>query len=235
MESGITGIVLAGGRSRRFGSDKLATVLAGRPLVEHAIDALATVADEVVVVIAADAVPGTAGAPGQGSGPVPPGVRAVHAAAEVRPWLRVVRDGMPDAGPLAGFLAGAWAAHHPALVVVAGDQPALVPDVLALLAARVGMPAADGLPTPRAAQLAATGAAEDGVPLPFAADRDAAVVAAEGLLRDGARSLRALLLTLGAATIPAATWRQLDPDGATLRDVDVPADLPATPVARRAP
>ena len=100
MESGITGIVLAGGRSRRFGSDKLASDVGGRPLVEHAIDALATVADEVVVVIAADAVPGTADAPGQGSGPVQPGVRAVHAAAAVRPWLRIVRDGIPDAGPL---------------------------------------------------------------------------------------------------------------------------------------
>lgn len=229
MESGITGIVLAGGRARRFGADKLAAPVDGRPLVEHAIDALAAIADEVVVVIAADAVAGTPDAPGQGGTPPTEGVRAILAAAAVRPWMRVVRDGIPDAGPLAGFLAGAWAAHHPALVVVAGDQPALVPDVLALLAGRVGASAEDGLPAPRAAQLAAGGAAEDGAPLPFAADRDAAVIAAERLLRDGARSLRGLLLTLGAATIPAAAWRPLDPDGATLRDIDLPGDLPAAP------
>jgi len=29
------------------------------------------------------------------------------------------------------------------------------------------------------------------------------------------------------ATVPEHAWRALDPDGATLLDVDVPADLPA--------
>ncbi len=41
--AGISGIVLAGGRSRRFGADKLTTDVGGRPLLHHAITALAAV------------------------------------------------------------------------------------------------------------------------------------------------------------------------------------------------
>jgi molybdopterin-guanine dinucleotide biosynthesis protein A len=41
------GIVLAGGRSTRFGSDKLAASLDGVPLVRRAVDALAAVTDGV--------------------------------------------------------------------------------------------------------------------------------------------------------------------------------------------
>lgn len=44
----ILGAVLAGGRSRRFGSDKALAMLEGRPLIAHAIDALAAHADKVV-------------------------------------------------------------------------------------------------------------------------------------------------------------------------------------------
>ena len=50
-------IVLAGGASSRFGSDKLAAPLDGRPLLHHALDAVAAVADHVIVVVG----PGQAG------------------------------------------------------------------------------------------------------------------------------------------------------------------------------
>ena len=52
---GVSAIVLAGGRSSRFGADKLAASMDGRPLLQHAIDAVARVADEVIVVLAAGA------------------------------------------------------------------------------------------------------------------------------------------------------------------------------------
>ena len=45
-------LVLAGGASSRFGSDKLAATLDGRPLLHHALEAVAAVADRIVLVVA---------------------------------------------------------------------------------------------------------------------------------------------------------------------------------------
>ena len=51
------------------------------------------------------------------------------------------------------------------------------------------------------------------------------VATAERLLGGGERSLRALVTSLVLEEITEAEWRTLDPDGATLRDVDRPEDL----------
>jgi molybdopterin-guanine dinucleotide biosynthesis protein A len=49
--------------------------------------------------------------------------------------------------------------------------------------------------------------------------------AAHTLLHAGERRLRALLDALRTAAIDEATWVDLDPERATLRDVDEPGDL----------
>ena len=51
----ILGCVLAGGQSTRFGSDKALAELDGRPLIAHAVDALAGWCERVVVVGRAEA------------------------------------------------------------------------------------------------------------------------------------------------------------------------------------
>ncbi|MDP1025994.1 molybdenum cofactor guanylyltransferase [Sphingomonas sp. KR1UV-12] len=55
--SGLLGAVLAGGQSRRFGSDKAAALLDGDTLLAHARRALAPHVDEVVVVGGIDGLP----------------------------------------------------------------------------------------------------------------------------------------------------------------------------------
>lgn len=45
----LLGAVLAGGRASRFGSDKALAMLAGKPLIAHAIDALGAHAETVLV------------------------------------------------------------------------------------------------------------------------------------------------------------------------------------------
>jgi molybdopterin-guanine dinucleotide biosynthesis protein A len=112
-------IVLAGGRSSRFGRDKLAERVDGRPLLDHAVDAVLQMADDVVVVTAPDGDP-----------VVPAGVR-------------VTRDAAPFEGPLAGLLVGLEATRRPIVVVVGGDMPGLVPAVLAALADALADPAVD--------------------------------------------------------------------------------------------
>jgi len=198
-------IVLAGGASSRFGDDKLAAVLDGRPLLEHALLAVAEVADPIVVVRSSDTA----------ARGLPRGLAA---------RMIVARDATPYGGPLAGLATGLRAladtgatddAGGPALVV-GGDMPRLVPAVLQLLVATLS---AD--PARRACALEADPPAT----LPLAVRPGAALEAAYQLLAGDRRSLVALLERLGATTIPGRAWRPLDPDGRTLVDVDTPADL----------
>ena len=62
-------------------------------------------------------------------------------------------------------------------------------------------------------------------PLPLVLRVTPAAAAAHALLHDGERRLRALPQALRTAVVDEPTWRGLDPDGATLADVDVPEDL----------
>jgi molybdopterin-guanine dinucleotide biosynthesis protein A len=95
------GIVLAGGGSNRFGSDKLRARYRGRPLLHHAIARVSEVCLEVVVVLA----------PADDGGDLPSGVLLAH-------------DSTEGEGPLAGLHAGLLAAvRSDVAVVVAGDMP----------------------------------------------------------------------------------------------------------------
>lgn len=192
MTGRTSAIVLAGGRSARFGRDKLVEPIDGRPMLDHVIERVRAVATDVVVVGRSDA-PATA-----------------------QDAFRVVGDDRPFEGPLAGLGAG-LRALDPAVervLVVAGDMPTLVPAVLARLVA--------GLDAHQAAVLADDGGPR---PLPMALRRSVGSAAADRLLDDGERRLRALLEVLEIHVIPPATWRAIDPDSETLRDVDVPGDL----------
>ena len=116
MTGRIGAIVLAGGKSSRFGRDKLAEPLLGRPLLHHAVAAVQAVATDVIVVVAPEA---TIDPPGD---------------------ARVVHDARAFEGPLAGLAAG-LAALDPAVdraIVVAGDMPSLQPTVLARLIGAIG-------------------------------------------------------------------------------------------------
>ncbi len=65
--TGLLGAVLAGGQSRRFGSDKGAAMLGERTLLDHARQALSPYVDDVVVIGGADGLPDL---PAPGLGPL---------------------------------------------------------------------------------------------------------------------------------------------------------------------
>ena len=194
----ISAIVLAGGRSSRFGSDKLAARVGGGTLLDRSVAAVAAVAIEIVVVVA----------PGDDRTP----------AAVDRP-VRVVADRAAHGGPLVGLLKGLESIDQPLAIVVGGDMPTLRPDVLGLLVRTL-----IAQPTMGAVVVRSRGAV---APLPAAVRTGAATDWVGRLVGDGERRLGSLFERLPTRILEEGEWRPLDPDGDTLRDVDVPGDLPA--------
>jgi molybdopterin-guanine dinucleotide biosynthesis protein A len=117
----VTAIVLAGGRSSRFGRDKLAEPIDGRPLLDHAIEAVRPHATEILVVGAPGATPN-----------LPTSATLVH-------------DPVAFEGPLAGLRAGLHAATEPVVLVVGGDMPSLVGAVIESMLAALEMPGIDAV------------------------------------------------------------------------------------------
>jgi molybdopterin-guanine dinucleotide biosynthesis protein A len=191
-ESRVSAIVLAGGRSSRFGRDKLAEPFAGRTLLDHAIAAVGPLARETIVVGRPNETPH-----------LPDGTIVVH-------------DPSAFEGPLIGLLTGLRGATQPVGLVVGGDMPTMVLSVLEALIARLDDPTVDAVVLE-----------DDGRdrPLPTAVRILPATSAAERLVAAGERRLGALYEALATAVIDEPTWRALDPDGKTLRDIDMPADL----------
>ena len=204
------GIVLAGGRSSRFGSDKLRAPMAdGRPLLAHAVGGLLAMCPTVAVVIGRDEA-------------VPDGLPD---------GLVIVRDPEEFGGPVVGLLAGLEAltpSAHDVVLVAGGDMPTLDRDVLQLLgdALRADPSAGCARLEVEPSDLAGTTAV-----MPCAVRSDPGRDAARAALAMGDRRLRGVLERLSTVVVPAAAWRGFDPDAATLRDVDLPTDLPLGPRA----
>jgi molybdopterin-guanine dinucleotide biosynthesis protein A len=124
-KNALLGVVIAGGRSLRFGGEKAVAVYAGRPLLLWAVDRLLQACAQVAV----NARPGT----------------AAEALAKAH-GLPVLPDAAGDAsGPLAGVKAGLhWALEHGAtsLAVSPCDAPLLPTDLYLRLTAAGGEGAA---------------------------------------------------------------------------------------------
>ena len=99
----VTGLVLAGGKSTRMGRDKALVLYKEKPLVQHVIDAISPVCDEVLV------------------STNNPDIRLQN--------VEFVSDNYKNIGPIAGIEAGLRKAKNSILLVVSCDTP-LVPTSL---------------------------------------------------------------------------------------------------------
>ncbi|WP_298820327.1 molybdenum cofactor guanylyltransferase [Chloroflexus sp.] len=108
----LSGIVIAGGRSRRFGTDKRRLRLwgdCGPRLLDHAVALLQPLCVETIVVLNdAEAWPD-----------IP---------------ARLVCDEQPGSGAIGGLISGLQAMRAPAALVIAADMPLIAPQLLAALA-----------------------------------------------------------------------------------------------------
>lgn len=109
---GVTGIILAGGLSRRLGRDKAVEPIDGQPLVGRVMDALSGIADELVVVV---------NTPQRGR------------ELPLRDSAVVAVDIYPNAGSLGGIFTGLSSASNQWGIVVACDMPFLNLDLLSYL------------------------------------------------------------------------------------------------------
>ena len=131
LSRALTGYVLAGGRSSRMGRDKALLELAGKPLLQHAVEKLRQVCSQVFVL----------------------GANASFAA-----FAPIVPDLHPDCGPLSGLEAALTHNPLPWSLLLPVDLPFLPADVVkrwvaATLAkesagARVSYFTVDGVPQP---------------------------------------------------------------------------------------
>jgi len=96
--SNVTGVVLAGGASRRMGQDKALLVWQGRTFLSRAVDCLSSLCDEIIVVGPERDVPRP-------------------------PCARFVADILPDSGPLGGLYTGMREARNSVVLVLACDLP----------------------------------------------------------------------------------------------------------------
>ncbi len=111
MEIDVTGILLAGGKSRRMGEDKRYLVVGEQTLLERGLAVLRSIFQEVLVVIAQDSPP-------------------------LDVEARVVRDLVPECGSLGGLYTGLVQATTPFIFVVACDMPFLDPAVITQFTSR---------------------------------------------------------------------------------------------------
>jgi molybdopterin-guanine dinucleotide biosynthesis protein A len=177
VTAAVTGVVVAGGRSTRFGDDDKALAEIGdQPMLRCVVATLGTVTDEVVVNCRPDQ-------------------RAAfqQALAGVDTEVRYALDEEPDEGPLAGLTTALTAVDTEFAIVLGCDMPLADGDALAALLERAQTTDADAVvPT------------TEGGPEPLHAVYrvESTRTAAQEALGDGRRSLHALLDGLRVETVP---------------------------------
>src|SRR6476659_3750248 len=104
--SDVSVAILTGGRAARFGGrDKSALVIDGRSILDHQLEALSLLADDVMIVGASDRAERATRAPAPSA------------------TVRHLADIVPVSGPLGGIHAALSAARSDAVLVLACDMP----------------------------------------------------------------------------------------------------------------
>lgn len=107
-------IILAGGMSSRFGTNKALQTLAGKPLIRHVTERMSNVVDEVLVVV------------GQG-------VPRTEYSSVLPKSVRVINDEIEGKTPLVGIVSGLRSARSDYVAVLACDLPFANDSVVDLL------------------------------------------------------------------------------------------------------
>ena len=190
-------IILAGGFSRRFGSDKGLTLLADKPLIRHVLDAVGNIVEEKIVVASSK-------------------MQAEAFTKVLGSNVKVAVDKWEMQSPLVGALTGFSEAHSEYALLLPCDTPLVSKDALALiLELCIGKNAA----IPRWPN----GYIE---PLQAAYRVKPALEASERALMEGRFDMRSMIEKLGGVRyISTLVLQQLDPELKMFFNINTPLDL----------
>ncbi len=194
-----TAVIVAGGRSRRFGSDKRRLRLwgdDGPTLLERTAALAGTLCDETIVVLNDEA-----------DWPELP--------------ARKIRDAFAGAGPLSGIWSGLAAATYPYALVVAADMPLLKPELLRWM---IEQPRDYDVLAPRATSDGHT-RNRLSVETLHAMYGRACLDPIRAVLEAGERQVVAFFPAVRVRYVEPEVLARLDPAGQSCRSINTPEDL----------
>lgn len=184
----LTGAVLAGGKSVRYGKNKALEAFRGRRLIDIAVESLRSVCDPVLVV-------------------------ANDLGVFMDLDAMLVRDFIPEQGPLGGIYTALLASPNEWVFTRATDMPFFVPELVALM---------DAAKDRHDAVVPIQGGRFE--PL-FALYRRRCIPVIADLLMANERKVSTLYRKIRLRRIEEPEWRAVDPEGLSFRNVNTPGDM----------
>lgn len=112
MTGKMTGIILAGGRSSRMGTDKGLVQFNGKPLIRYSLDIFLDLCSEILI--------------------------STNSKGYDHPGVRVVSDIIPDSGPMAGIYSCLLQSTNEINLVLPCDMPFVTADIFRHLLEKIG-------------------------------------------------------------------------------------------------
>jgi len=190
-------VILAGGFSRRFGSDKALVVLAGKPLVLHVINRVSKAVDEVLVVVSSKD-------------------QKNKFETILGEKTNVIIDKDDSQTPLVGAITGFASAEGEYSLLLPCDNPLISSQIVQFLL---------DMCTNRSAAIPRwpNGYIE---PLQAVYHTKSALTAAKKALKQGNRNMRSMIDNLrGVRYVSTMVLEQMEPDLLTFFNVNTPQDL----------
>jgi len=190
-------VILAGGFSRRFGSDKALVVLAGKPLVLHVINRVSKAVDEVLVVVSSND-------------------QKNKFETILGEKTNVIIDKDDSQTPLVGAITGFASAEGEYSLLLPCDTPLISSQIVQFLL---------DMCTNRSAAIPRwpNGYIE---PLQAVYHTKSALTAAKKALKQGNRNMRSMIDNLrGVRYVSTMVLEQMEPDLLTFFNVNTPQDL----------
>ena len=195
----VTGVILAGGKSRRMGQNKALLQLGDDSLIAHVIRCMRNATDELLLITNNHAEYAHLGLP-------------MHS------------DMIPDAGALGGIYTGLMHASHDVVVCVACDSPFLQPKLLSYLVSVLGEYDAV-MPYTHQENSASHNDNQITFQTLCAAYSKRCLPIIELMLQESELRVHALQERAYIQCVSPEVWQEFDPDGISFFNINTPNDL----------